>query len=155
MSRETFVVLTISTWAGMSLGAEHYYGKLSGYNKGEYVTIDLEYPLTEKQAKQLSKKDDWEYKMGRMCSRFDVKDDVRKVALEEWKERYPDAKILFEGNSASAEPLKCLWAKSKKFIDAFNKLWEENEAIPHVSKNWKKIDKLCDAFNLLIEKASK
>jgi hypothetical protein len=154
MNRENRVVLTISCWAGVSFNAEHYYGKLSGYNNGEYVTYDLEYVMSIKQAKKLSKKDDWEYEEGRKSSRFDTKDEIREIALAEWKNYYPDSQALLEGQSASAEPLKCLWVKNSEYIDELNKLWETNEATPHISKNWKVIDDMCDRFDKLLEKAT-
>lgn len=150
-----YIVLEISTWCGMSFGAEHYYGTLKGYIKGEMVHRDIEKTLTVKEANYLSKKDDWKYKVGNKTNRFTSKDEIRKIALKEWKKLFPNGSVLLEGSVSSAEPMKVLWTKRTAYTKKLNQIYEENENIPHVPKNYDKIDLLCEKFNALLKRASK
>ena len=129
MNREKYVVLEITNWAGLSLGAEHYYGKLR-------------------------KKDDWKwYKKGSLTSRFDDPDEIREIALEKWKVTFTNSNALLEGHSSSAEPMKVLWIKNKEYLDELNLIYNNFEKIERVSKNYKMMDNLGDSFFGLLENA--
>ena len=131
MRRENYVVLEISSWAGMSLGAEHYYGALIGYINDEYTKKDIEKPMSEEEAEKLRVKDDWKYyKKGSPTTRFDTKQEIREIALVTWQTIFPNAKALLEGHSSSAEPMKVLWVKHPEYTDELNKIWEKNEKTP-------------------------
>jgi len=155
MNREKYVVLEISSWQGMSLGAEHYYGKLVGEKDDNYIKYELEKIMSKKDAERLSKKDDWKYKEGRGTSRFENEDEIREIAIKEWQKIFPNACALLEGRSISAEPMKCLKVKNENLKEKLNKIWEENEVISHISRNYNKIDILCDKYWKLLERACK
>jgi hypothetical protein len=57
------VYLEITTWQGISIGATHYYGQLTGRGM---ESIDLEYTITSAQAARLNKTDEqsWGWKAG-------------------------------------------------------------------------------------------
>jgi hypothetical protein len=155
MSHDYYVVLEISTWAGMSFGAEHYYGALVGYINGEYTKKDIQKAMSKEKAKKLCEKDDWKYyKEGSLTNRFDTKQEIREVALATWQAIFPDAKALLEGHFSSAEPMKVLWVKNSEYKDEMNKIWEKNERIPHIPANDKKIDALIEKFDTLLGKAT-
>lgn len=154
MSQENYVVLEITSWQGMSFGATHYYGALVGYNDGNYLKCDIKKIMSKEDAKELSEKDDWKYKAGNTTTRFNSEDEIRTIALKTWKTLFPKCNALLEGRFACAEPQKCLWIKNSKYINKLNELWKENESISNISKNWEKIDALCDAFNKLLEEVT-
>ena len=155
MSRNDYVVLEITSWAGMSLGAEHYYGALVGYINNEYIKKDIEKPMSKEETEKLRIKDDWKYyKEGSLTTRFDTKEEIRKIALTKWKTIFPNAKALLEGRFSYAEPMKVLWVKNPEYIDELNNIWEKNEKVLHVPMNDKKIDVLINKFDTLLKKAA-
>lgn len=152
------VFLEVSSWQGVSIGAEHYYGKLVRYSP--YHTVELEYRLTEKQAAEFSKKDDWKYKAGDKCSRFDTVDEVVKLGIAQYKDFFPDAKILFTGESStSAEPSKMIDG-DPDLMKLANEIWQKYEAIPwerrgafydRSPENRKIVNRLTDEWNALFD----
>jgi hypothetical protein len=149
------VILEISTWGGISFGAEHYYGKLCGFIDGDYSAHCLEYLLSEKEAKKFSKKDDWEYSIGDKCSRFETENDVKDVAILEWKKYFPNGKILLKGHFSLAEPMECLWASNEEYINKINTLWKYHKSLPrNTNSDWKKIYDNCIKFDKLLQLAT-
>ena len=130
MTSNQIVYLEITSWYGISIGAEHYYGKLSGSD----TVVELERTLTSRQAKELNKKDSMKYlKEGSKTGRFDTKEEIIEVALFEYKKHFPDAKILILGRSSLAEPQKILDAP-KQIRDKGNLLFAETEKIEWIEK---------------------
>lgn len=107
INEEKVVYLEITTWAGISFGAEHYYGKLISCGK-EWKTVEVSRKMTAKEARVLSKKDDFEWKAGSELSRFDTKDDVRETAKKIYRKEFPSAIVLLEGNPAYVKPKRVL-----------------------------------------------
>ena len=154
MNGNKYVVLEISTWGGVSFNAEHYYGSLVGYINNEYTKYDVEKKMSKKDAQILGKKDDWDYyKAGSFTNRFDDPDEIKKVALDQWMDKFPQALALLKGHFSSAEPQEVLWVKNSEYLYELNEIWKKNEAIPHTNKNFPEINKLCNIFDKLLEKA--
>jgi hypothetical protein len=118
MARDkTIITLEITSFGGISIGAEHYYGALYGYTGDEFKKVELNHPMTIEQARNLTKKDFESrglvadflvYHSGTMTNRFDCRDDVRYEAVAQYKKHYPDATKLIEGSFGSYERKKVL-----------------------------------------------
>jgi hypothetical protein len=145
-----FVFIEITSWQGISLGATHYYGKLKGYDdNNEVLFIDIEKPLGEKEAKKLSKKDDFTYREGTLTARFDSKQEVIDIAIEKWKTYFPNAEFLIQGEWAIADPQNCLIAPNG-LKEKINKLYLESEEIGGYEKSPKRMDEIFREYQNLI-----
>ncbi len=135
MNHNQVVYLDITSFSGVSIGAEHYYGKLvcSG---DEYKTIELEKKLTSRQAKELNKKDGYGsvFRADSLTGRFDTEQEIISLAIVEYKKHFPEAKILLLGDSASAEAKKVLDAPSKELQEKCNALFNEQKKIGWINR---------------------
>jgi len=141
--------LEITSFEGISPGAKHYYGALhyhyvdvEGYS--QYKKVELKKKLTKAEAIDLST-DDYRWKAGQYSQRFDDINKVRKLAIKTWKTHFPDADVLLEGYSATADPQECLDGPpilKKKINDYYKKSqkigWYEgnNEAMTKLSDDY-------------------
>lgn len=149
MNDDQIVTLEISTLVGVSLGAQHFYGKLKGEVGEDYTVVDLTHSLTTKQARELSKAHGWQYKKGAPSPCFDTKDDIREAAKKVWRKHYPDAIMLVEGQSTYYEPKTILDYPEEvpaKEIELLNKMVdgykEMDEILTQSKEDWKKRDEL-------------
>jgi nitrous oxide reductase len=150
-----YVILELSSWAGVSFGATHYYGKLIGYIGEKYTSHEVKHKMSAEFAVELSKKDDWShYKEGLETNRFNNPIDVRHGALTILKEIFPDCHVLLEGNFAYAIPQKCIWSEKPEYKDMLNEVWKKYEDIPNIKINYPKQDVLWNKFRKLIEDAN-
>lgn len=100
------VNLKITTWQGISLGAEHYYAKLQGDDK----TVELQDTLTKQQATRLNKKayaTGYSFDVhapGDKHRGFDTREDAVEAGKREWLNYFPKAKFLVLGNRTYHEP---------------------------------------------------
>ncbi len=115
MAKLKLVHVEISTFAGSAINAEHYYGRMCVDEIGNYEDIEIEGPMTQKVATYLNKKDGvrWGnsyayHKKGGMTNRFDTENEVRERAIQIWKEHFPEADLLLEGNSCHVCPKRAL-----------------------------------------------
>lgn len=141
--------LHISSYVGISPGASHYYGSLHYYNnKGEYKDIKLKHRLTAEEAKLLSGQD-FTYEKGEWSERFNSEDEIRELALKEWKKRFPDSVILLEGSSSCASVQHCLGGP-RELKAKINVLFKEAEKIDWYEKDEDLMTKIDDDYmNLL------
>lgn len=105
------VYLEITTWAGISFGAMHYYGHLKGYvQTNQYESVELERVLTADQAAKMNsdrrkmmpgERDPFLYRTGYSTGCFDTEDEVRDAAKKSWRKHFPLAKRLVEGSFTS------------------------------------------------------
>ena len=147
---DKFVVLEITSWQGMSLGATHYYGKLKGYDeRGDALFVDIEKPLTEKESKRLSEKDDCTYRAGTLTSRFDSKQEIIDIAMDKWKTYFPAAEFLLQGQWACADPQNCLIAPDG-LKEKINKLYLESKEIGGYEKSPKRTEEIFKEYQNLI-----
>lgn len=159
MSDKKIVHLEITSWRGLSLGAIHYYGELIGHKREKYTTIKLEQKCTRKAAIEENKKAremglPGRTRPGELTNQFDSKEQLRKFAIKHWKEHFPKAVILIEGNSSTVEPQPILIGP-KEIKDRVNKLSREADTIDRWEKNEKRMDEICDEWNELIAKVTK
>ena len=95
------VYLHIFSWAGLSIGAIHWYGELRfrGHSTGR-----IERPLSEEDAIQLNRRlrlthSEDMYKLykvqaGEMDNRFDREEQVIEAAKEQWMDMFPEGERL-------------------------------------------------------------
>lgn len=106
------VWLRITTWVGISIDAEHYYGKLVENNRGpgKSTETDIKHPLTRKEAEHINEKNEhsgfYKVKAGALSNHFETAQACRKRGIALFKKMYPGDAILIEGHgSLSACPL--------------------------------------------------
>ena len=101
------VTLEISTFQGLSFGATHYYGRLIGYDNGEYKRVELKHPLTPSQVTALNKAETSHrtWRAGMLYPGFDTEGDVIAFAVECFREHFPDAVALVVGSFTACERL--------------------------------------------------
>ena len=131
MNYDEIAFLEITSWQGVSIGAEHYYGKIITHNP--YSHVELKRKLTAKQAAKLSKKDKWDYRPGAETDRFDTKEQIIKIAVAQYKSIMPSARMLVLGSSSSVEPKQVLDA-NKSIMEKCNKIYAEFEKIPWINR---------------------
>ena len=140
------VYLVISSWTGISIEAEHFYGKLIFRDKYETIQeIELKRKLSLKEAKLLDKKDDCHtWQILRETERFNSTNDIQKLAIKTYKKLFPSAEILIEGRSSVAEPQPILAGnlKLKKEINKLNKRaneigrWDNKKEMQKIWTKW-------------------
>lgn len=158
--RAKWVFLEITTWIGTgALGAQHYYGnlKIEGWYDDDSRSIELTRILTTRQAvranRYRSSDDPLRVCPGDVSSGFDDKDEIRKLALSMWRERFPEAEILVEGRTSIAEPIEVLaWPGHEDKMAQANKLWEAFEDLDgfYYRKNEKQAQALADQWDELM-----
>lgn len=107
--------LEISTFRGISFGAEHWYGNLSYYDEdGEYQRDQIEKQFDMEEAKKLDIKDKGRGTYARavrlgtnFTNRFNSKEELRKKAVEIVKSF--GGELLVEGNQCYVEPKPVLY----------------------------------------------
>ncbi len=137
--------LDVSSYVGISIGADHYYGHLK-YNDQK---IELKHRLTQKEADLLNKKDGNNYnryKKGALSERFDTEEQVEKIAIKTWKQHFPDANILIKGSDVYIEPQPCIDGL-KVIKDKINRLYKRACKLGWFDNgNDKIVDEICDEY---------
>jgi len=103
------VFLEVTSWRGISIGAEHYYGHLISYNGEGLDKVELKRKLTAKDAVALNKKDSSitshsRWKAGEEVGRFDTREQVKVAALKAFAERFNSDDILLMGRYVGGVP---------------------------------------------------
>lgn len=121
MSERKEVILDISTWVGMSIGATHWYGDIQK-QYDDWETVKLEKILTKADAKRFNILDSRILFDGAICwyegdvsDRFDHHSEVRELAIETWLDHFPDADVLLEGDDVLAKSPAYLKENTHKF----------------------------------------
>ena len=148
IKEEHIVFLKITSWNGISVGAEHYYGKLTNFKTNE--SIELTYPLTTQDAEHLNRKlgGGRYYIKGEESERFPSEKAVIGRAKKQFKVLFPKAIILVRGTS-DPNPQEVL-VGPKQFKDAINVLWqrcellnwdreEDKEGLEEIYGKWEKL----------------
>jgi len=158
MPKPKIVFLDITTWSGISIGAEHYYGKLKEHG-GNYKSVELEWPMSQKMATYLNKKDRTRsgdsydcYKKGCPTVRFDTEQEVKDWALEVWKEHFPDHDLLLIGTDCINEPIRCLDGDSM-LSESINQLVDKYDSLDdlRIPAEREKSNALSEIFHRLIK----
>lgn len=128
IKEEHIVFLKITSWNGISIGAEHYYGRLTDFKTNK--SIELTYPLTKEDAKYLNRKVTDEvgmYEEGEESERFSNEEAVISRAKKRFKILFPKAIILIRG-TCDPNPQEVL-VGPKQFKNVINALWQRYELL--------------------------
>ena len=126
------VTLEISSWYGISVGAQHSYGYLHYHDsEGEYHKAQLKRKLNENTAQILNTQRNkgrhpdyhYEHRAGEETVCFDDDQHIIRTAKRVWKKICPDADILLVGMFACGDPQRCLIGPSdvKKKINDWHR----------------------------------
>lgn len=161
--RPPAVFLEIQSWVGLSIGAQHYYGKLGlsdrtlEWKERHEKEVQVQKPMTSKEAKERNKAEhiegsSWRWKKGDMTHGFATEKELRERALVIWKEHFPEYNLLLEGTTSTLDPCLVIDAPPE-FMEQGNVIvagcesnnwWEGDEdAMEKLSQQW---DKLITAF---------
>lgn len=146
------VYLEISCWQGISLGAEHYYGSLT-QTRPDYKQVKLTKVMTQAEANASNDKDSCEfcqYEAGEETERFDSESEVKSAALTKWKEIFPDAEILFCGNSCHADPTEILVAP-EPILTKGNELYKRARQVGFWDFSPEKMQKIANEWDALFK----
>lgn len=156
---KTFI-LEITTWAGVSLGAEHYYGCIkdtSGDNRLKDEKVMK--PLTAHEAAKLNKKDHYmsgSNKPGDLDPRFETREQVIKWALKWFRENHPDDILLLKRWAVWSPGLILHSPLDNVFVQRMNALldiWEflddlKDECV-YISPEYESVDELQEEIGFL------
>jgi hypothetical protein len=133
----TYVVLEINSFREMSIGAVHYYGKLKGDKNGSLTHVDISKNMTQEEADWFNENDGYGsiYETGASTDRFNTKSEIHNEAIKIWREEFPDAEFLLEGNYAYAEPMYCVDARNFEDKVQLNNIYYAYSQIPYDLKN--------------------
>lgn len=154
IKEENIVFLKVSSFAGISVGAEHFYGKLNSLETNE--DVELKYPLTKEDAAYLNKKLGIKsgestyigYQAGEEHERFPSGDKVIEWAKKRFKKHFPKATVLVLG-TRDPNPQRVL-VGPREFKSAINKLYrrhrkldwdyeEDREEMEEIEAEWQKL----------------
>lgn len=147
------VYIEISSFEGMSPGAEHYYGHLRGSSFGDVVYLYR--PLTESETAYLNKKDGRiSYYPGEESERFDDENGVIEAAKKKFSELIIDG-VLIEGSPVIASPQRIVavsGARYAEFMRRGNELFTERDAMDiNNTYDEDRTFELCEEWDELIE----
>ena len=110
MSHRCAVYLEVTSWRGISVGAEHWYGHLDHFGD-ELERRELRRRMGAQEAAALTAKDGLgalPYREGDTTERFPSEAAVVARARRVWRRWFPGARILVQGDGAIAEPQRVL-----------------------------------------------
>jgi len=148
-TRLKFVHLEVTSWTGISIGAEHYYGSLvvSGDRK---KTFELNRKLGDRECFYLNKKDSMpsiiRWKAGQLTIRFNTITQLETLAIKIWKKKYPEYDALVKGRSSILDPQEPLDARKKAVFNKLHKFWVDAEATGGYEGDEKAMDKISDKY---------
>ena len=146
-ARDRVVMIYVSSFRGISVGAVHWYGSLHG--REPYKRFELTRTLSAEDAQKLNaarREDCWHD--GSRINGFDTPADVLKAGRAVWKRKFPGADILLSGHYASADPeepidgpeavlkqLRDIW---ERFHDLGNNPWgsKTKDEAERLFKRW-------------------
>jgi hypothetical protein len=147
------VVYVYVTSYAMSIGGEHFYGKLKCNGHEEVILTEV---LTQKLATYLNKKDStasWNrYKQGDRVERFSSYETLIAEAKRVWKKEFPSAVILIEGERSCGSIQEILDAPNHTIMNKINELYKEAEALNYYSgRNDKRMEAIDKGFNQFLK----
>lgn len=141
------ITLEITSFVGMSIGAVHYYGKLSD----GVVRTDLMRVLTAAGARKLNilHRAGNTYHAGDEVTNWDSEEELIAYARRTWKDHYPDGGLLVLGDSAGPHPIL---VGPAEIVAEGAKLLKKAERIGYWStrSNWTKMDAICKEWDALL-----
>ncbi len=133
--------VTVSTYIGFASDASHYYAELIFHDeKGKYTRVELEHPISTKEAISLNKSDQGpKWKKGDMSQRFDSEKSAIDFAIGEFERLSKPGDVLLRGNSACADPQEVLSGPGA-FKARGNYLWKQAKKIDFYENHPKKME---------------
>ena len=141
------VYLKITSWAGTSIGAIHFYGELRVRNP--YRAIELKRTLTTASARRLTKQHgkDFQYRVGYQTIGFETEQEIIDLAIKTYKTHFPEATVLILGDPVYAEPQKIIDGP-KSVIKKAEGLCAKYEGY---RKDYRMADYICNEWDKLLE----
>lgn len=156
MIHNKLAVLEITSWRGISIGAQHWYGKLCFYD-GEYHYIRLNRRLNTLTAIELNRQSNvgrckhlFHYGSGGHTESFETREHVRQTAHRKWKKICPEAMVLLEGRYGVCDPQRCISGPAI-VRTAINAYVRRVEIIGGWEGNKKAMQKVSDAYDKYLE----
>lgn len=121
-SRDNIAYLHLTTFAGIAIGASHYYAEL----KMGDDSFDVTKKINAAEAKNLNRGDDFNsYRVGMKCSRMISKDVALKWGIKLFHEKNVDDqfKVLIVGDRYISQASEILFMENKKHMKELNKMW--------------------------------
>ena len=120
------ICLNITSWSGVSIGAEHYYGKMKPYfYDDEREEIELERKITEiSEARYLSKKLGYKgiLKVGSKTNCFATETHLIQECRKQYKKYFPGTKVIVLGDRGICAP-QCIILGPRTFKKINNSYW--------------------------------
>lgn len=155
------VFAEITTWQGISIGAEHYYLKMVWWDGAKHESEDIEDTLTAANAKKLNKRElskapeyRYRYTKGMKIRGFWTEAEAEKAALAWIETNMPDCDILLTGDSsASASVSRCLKHSDPSAMEDINRLYTVADKLDFYEhkKNYKAMEQIDSEFYRLVE----
>lgn len=148
------VTLEVLYW-GMSIGGEHYSGRIKGYRDGKYTPMDVTCKLSAKQAKELNKKDESRgysmHRPGDESKRFWDEVTLERHAVAIYKKAFPDAIALNVGGWSTCNAQRVLDGP-EWFMKATNAIWQSDVKCGGYEGNTKKAESNYRKYQKLVQK---
>jgi hypothetical protein len=148
---ECFVFLHIIDWS-VSVGGNHYTGKLHGYLNNKYQSFEVKQILTQTDAAKLNKKyRSNSYQAGNKSGKFDTEEGLFREAIKQYKTFFPNARVLFKGDASLAQAQKVLDGP-EPFKTKTTEIWKKHEKLYAKSDRWNdKHEKLFQEYQKLLK----
>lgn len=154
----------ITTWQGISIGADHYYLKIRWHDKKDgYQCEEIDDILTAEHAKILNQRERnkavdyrFKYKAGEKIRGFWKKELAESAAISWVEKNIPDYTIILTGSSsATASVSRCIKHPDTKKMNRINALYKKANDIGFYDNpcNDKKMEKIDKEFNSLLTTA--
>jgi len=159
------VFLDVTSWIGISLGAEHHYGRLSFEvrpqkldNIDKYKEVELKRRLGAKEVKDLNKKDSSlglsMYGVGEKTHRFNSQVAVFVEARKVWRKKFPKAHILIDGQTGIIQPQRIMEVVEglENTMKRANKLFKQFDDLGRwdIKENQRRVNKIDQKWIKLI-----
>lgn len=141
----SIVYLEISSYIGWQSNATHYYGKL--VSNGD--SFSLQHALT-KQESRLWSTPDFTYDEGIEVEGFLTKTEIIQLALETYKDYFPNTSILVLGSHIYLEPQLVLDMKNKNKMERLNLLFKQAEEIGFWDNDEAQMQKIEDEWRSVL-----
>ena len=130
MNETKIIFLEITSWLGLSLGAQHYYGELvTRRSIWKQPRIKLTHILTPRQAAKLNRDlapGGYSFWAGEESEGFDSEEEIRELALKTWRTYFPQGEMLIEGKASIGDPQRILdWPASPLAMEEANKVFAD------------------------------
>ena len=128
IKREEIICLNITSWQGISIGAEHYYGELITLER-DIEDVEMKRKIEEvSEARYLSKKVGYKgaFKVGDETSCFTTEKQLIKEVRKQYKKHFPKTRMIILGRHLEFYPQKIILGPRnlKKINNVYYKAYE-------------------------------